>query len=114
MTGFKEGTGSDPFADDDEAGEPEVESGYSNDDAATQQSSLPWIYARDTAKDDRSMTQFFLQESTETLEGEAQRELEQMLDEDVRLLDMREAAYLVALANLEDVADQLREWGYDA
>jgi len=38
-----------------------------------------------------------------------------MLDEDVLTLDVREAAYQVALQqHLEDVAEQLREWGYDA
>jgi N6-adenosine-specific RNA methylase IME4 len=61
------------------------------------------------------MVQFFLQQETQALESQAQADLERMLDDNVLALDLREAAYRVALEqHLEDVADYLREWGYDA
>lgn len=89
-------------------------SGTADAEAPTTRSDLPFRYARDSAKDGRDMVQFFLQSSTQRLESRAQSDLETMLDEDVLLLDVREAAYQVALEeHLDDVADKLREWGYD-
>jgi len=76
---------------------------------------LPWKYSRSNAKDGREMVQFFLQEETQAAEEVAQSELGDRLDEDILVLDLREAAYQVALEqHLDDVAEQLREWGYDA
>jgi hypothetical protein len=76
---------------------------------------LPWKYSRSNAKDGREMVQFFLQAETRTAEEVAQSKLEDRFDEDVLMLDLREAAYQVALEqHLDDVASQLREWGYDA
>jgi len=132
--GMKSGSGDDPFADVDtdedtenqeetdatteiEDDSPTTDSTDSGTEAATVTSStgLPWKYSRDSAKSNRDMVQFFLQSETQQLEGRAQSDLEAMLDENVLLLDIREAAYQVALEqHLNDVAAQLREWGYDA
>lgn len=132
--GMKSGSGDDPFADvdtdedtkDQEATETttEVDAESSTTDTTeseaeavtiTSSTGLPWKYSRDSAKSDRDMVQFFLQSETQRLEGRAQNDLESMLDENVLLLDIREAAYQVALEqHLDDVAAQLREWGYDA
>jgi hypothetical protein len=127
---MKSGSGEDPFADfdetadeatddkEDEETEPSVEetttettsSGTSG--AAT---NLPWKYARENVKSDRDMVQFYLQAETKSLESQAEADLEGILDESVLTFDLREAAYQVALQqHLDDVADQLREWGYDA
>lgn len=135
--GMKSGAGDDPFADvadtsSDDSGEeeaadvdptPEPDTDIDSEpddgpetgsDAGPASSSLPWKYARDSAKDGREMVQFFLQEETKRLESRAQTDLEEMLDENVLAFDVREAAYQVALTqHLDDVADQLREWGYD-
>lgn len=75
---------------------------------------IPWVLRRSSVKDDRpNMTQFFLQESTDHAEREFQREVEDILGKDVYLLDLREAAYQVAMAHPDEVAAVLREWGYD-
>lgn len=100
---------SDPIINDDPTDEDANNSGNSG------VSGLPWKYSRSNAKDGREMVQFFLQEETQTAEEVAQSELESRLDENVLALDLREAAYQVALEeHLDDVADRLREWGYDA
>ena len=120
--GMKSGSGDDPFADMDEDSSsdsaderPDPDVGVETEDETTSASGLPWKFVRDSAKAEREMVQFFLQTETQRLESRAQGELETMLDDDVLLLDVREAAYQVALEeHLGDVAAQLREWGYDA
>lgn len=75
---------------------------------------IPWVLRRDGVKDERpNMTQFFLQDSTDQAEREFQRDVENILDKDVYLLDLREAAYQVAMEHPEEVASILQEWGYD-
>jgi len=65
-------------------------------------------------KSDRDMVQFYLQQETKAIESQAESDLETMLGESVLTFDLREAAYRVALQeHLDDVADHLREWGYD-
>lgn len=117
--GMKSGSGDDPFADADSGGdESETSEAGSDTDASdteTTTPSLPWIYARENAKSQREMVQFFLRRETQTQEDEAQRELETILGEEPLVFDVREAAYQVALEeHLDDVAAKLREWGYDA
>ncbi|WP_336359038.1 hypothetical protein [Haloarcula sp. CGMCC 1.6347] len=125
MTGFKSGA-----SDDDPLGSNTEDDGDSNDTPAMSDSevsaqggedvggtpttsSLPWIYARNGITDGRARTvQLHLQQSTLDEEQAALRDVD--IDESVNKADLREAAYLVGLANLDAVADQLREWGYDA
>lgn len=136
--GMKSGSGEDPFAevetgdntddsnDTDEgesdsspnAGEAVIDEGNESSGSSggsTTSSSYPWLFTRSNAKDGREMVQFFLQQETQSKESQAQADLEAILGEEPLVLDMREAAYQVALEqHLDDVADQLREWGYDA
>jgi hypothetical protein len=136
--GMKSGSGEDPFADvetggsndqssgDDESGSEspvksgedivdEVEESTGSNDGSTTSSSYPWLFTRSNAKDGREMVQFFLQQETQAKESRAQVDLEEMLGEEPLILDIREAAYQVALEqHLDDVAAQLRDWGYDA
>lgn len=96
---------------DDDKGSADDDDNSGNSGVST---GLPWKYSRSNAKDGREMVQFFLQEETQTAEEVAQSKLKDRLDEDVLVLDLREAAYQVALEqHLDDVASQLREWGYD-
>ena len=44
---------------------------------------------------------------------EAKAGVEQRLGESVKKADLREAALLVGLENLDEVASTLREWVYD-
>jgi len=125
--GMKSGSGEDPFADvaagDDaeqtENSEDDVEDRADNEAdtggaAASSDSSYPWLFTRNNAKDGREMVQFFLQQETQALESRAQTDLEGMLGEEPLVLDIREAAYQVALEqHLDDVVAELREWGYD-
>lgn len=88
--------------------------GQTTSSDASQDSSLPWKYSRENVKDGRDMVQFYLQPETKAMESRAVAELESELDESVLTFDLREAAYRVALQqHLDDVADKLREWGYD-
>jgi len=96
---------------DDDRGSADDDDNSGNSGVST---GLPWKYSRSNAKDGREMVQFFLQEEAQAAEEVAQSKLEDRLDEDVLVLDLREAAYQVALEqHLDDVAGQLREWGYD-
>lgn len=138
--GMKSGAGSDPFADeatDDDASEA-TESGAQDTDATsttegqseddetpTQTNSdiadtsaapsgddLPYIFDRHGVKDDRKMIQYFLRDETEDIEAEVKHAVEQELGTDVYLTDIREALVRIGAKHLDEVADELREWGY--
>lgn len=136
--GMKSGAGSDPFADDDEgASQSEEKNGQEasttaegkterkTEDDSTSDSleesesmsrsgreDLPYIFRRNGVKDDRKMIQYFLRDDTEDLEAEVKRAVEQDLDTDVYLTDLREALVRVGAEHVDEVADELREWGY--
>lgn len=96
--------GEDESSDEPDTGPSGESSGYS----------LPWIHRRDTVKSDRpEIIQMHVRESTVDGEDDLQDDVEDRLDDDVYALDLREAAYLVAMQHPDEVADQLREWGYD-
>lgn len=140
MTGFKSGaSGDDPFGgddDDEEETEPvETESSTSTDAASrpdpsddrgrhrddrdeapstrSSSSGLPWIYDRDSITDGRTTVQLHLQDESADRERERKSDVESVLNESVKKADLREAALLVGLEHVDEVADQLREWGYD-
>ena len=138
--GMKSGAGSDPFSDDtseDDASEAEQEmvnqggdepaDPGSNSQAKTEPSSttgsqdtetersedeLPYIYSRNTVKSDRKMIQYFLRDEAQAVEKDAQRAIEEELGTDVSLIDVREAIVLVGADHLDEVTDELRDWGY--
>lgn len=138
--GMKSGAGSDPFANDtgdddvpeaeqetsnnrtDEPSgsestsqaETETSSATGSQDSDTEQSEdgLPYIFARNTVKSDRKMTQYFLRDEAQAVEKDAQRAIEEELGTDVSLIDVREALVLVGAEHLDEVADELRDWGY--
>lgn len=133
--GMKSGSGEDPFEGIESSGDQDEETADDASAAAdapadgdtepmdedvdvsgnSASTGLPWKYSRSNAKDGREMVQFFLQQETQSMEDHAQADLQDILNDDVLVLDMREAAYRVALEqHLGDVAEQLREWGYDA
>lgn len=128
MTGMKEGAGEDPFADDDESTESEL--GERSDTNETQPSSnsateptkrrrpsqqqiqIPYKFRRDGVQDGRNRVPLFLQSDTKSAERDALRELEERFDNDVSLTDLREALVKVGLHHLDEVEDNLEEWGY--
>lgn len=128
MTGMKEGAGEDPFADDDESTESEL--GERSDTKETQSSSssatestkrrrpsqqqmqIPYKFRRDGVQDGRNRVPLFLQSDTKSAERDALRELEERFDNDVSLTDLREALVKVGLHHLDEVEDNLEEWGY--
>lgn len=74
---------------------------------------IPWLLRRNSITDGREQTvQLHLQEQTLDLQREQKTRVEAELGEGVRKADLREAALLVGLQQLDDVADVLREWGY--
>lgn len=135
--GMKSGAGSDPFADDSNSDE---ESPESNNDKTQESESqvsaepgtdtrtdrsepspskslndrndLPYIFRRNGVKDDRKMIQYFLRDDTEDIEADAKHAVEQELGTDVYLTDLREALVRVGAEHVDEVADELREWGY--
>jgi hypothetical protein len=134
MTGMKKGAGENPFADDEPDGdtqtgqsgqqtgedepEPEPEPKPEADGTATETESsrrqvqIPYKFRRDGVQDGRSRVPLFLKGETKRGERDAQRELEARFDDDVSLTDLREALVLVGLEHLDEVEDQLEEWGY--
>lgn len=142
MTGMKQGTGDDPFAEDDEPTvdspdtEPELENTTasetspsrnstadsdtrtrttSRDEAAEQtaSTSIPYIFKRDSVQEDRERVPLFLMEETKGAERKLKADLEEELDDNVALTDIREATYLVGMNHLSEVVSQLEDWGYD-
>jgi hypothetical protein len=138
--GMKSGAGSDPFdtdtTDEEEPAEESegsveetsgtagsssqsnVSTDSSSDQASrsttTEQSGeeLPYIFDRSSVKNDRKMVQYFLREETQKTEKDALRAVEQELGTDVSLIDLREAMVRVGAEHLDEVADELRDWGY--
>jgi len=106
---------SDPLAGADDVSEQSAED--SNPDSNTGQSGqsdYPFKLRRNNVKDERdNVHQLFVLDETDSEAVDAERELEDMLDEDVYRLDAREAIYLAGMQNLDDAAAVLREWGYD-
>ena len=140
--GMKSGSGDDPFAQDDDVDDDRLvdePASSKADDTATddepttpapeptstatpgipdhpsdEPSQLPWIHRRDGVKDDRDHKTIHYTEHTVKRERrELRPALEERLGDDVELTDAREAAYLVGMDHVEEVADVLREWGYD-
>lgn len=141
MTGFKSGASADdPFSDDNSGdGESENTSSAATDltesesrdepessidratnqdedasETSTESGGLPWIYERNSITDGRKKTvQLHLQQTSLNRERDARLDAEGVLGESVKKADLREAALLVGLEHTDEVADQLREWGYD-
>jgi len=137
--GMKSGAGSDPFADDsnDDTSEATETTAQETDGASTTNSQtetkeiatqtdsenadtsddssgndLPYLFDRNNVKADRKMIQYFLRDETENLEDEVKHAVEQELGTDVLLTDVREALVRIGANHIEEVADELREWGY--
>lgn len=132
--GMKSGAGSDPFANsDDESTAEQKKTGQKPDETAEPTSDpnskttsseqaqstntqteddLPYIYRREGVKDNRRMIQYFLREETEQIETDAQRAVEEELGTDVYLTDIREALVRIGAEHIDEVADELRDWGY--
>ena len=130
MTGMKEGAGEDPFADDEDDvtpeesgsegapgssgsdGESPARSGSKSSDTQRQQMQIPYKFRRDSVQDGRDRVPLFLQEETKRAEREALRDLEERFNADISLTDLREALVKAGLEHLDEVEDQLEEWGY--
>lgn len=77
--------------------------------------SLPYYYRRDTVKEGRDQIPFFLRDHVQDLEDDFIADLEDRLNtSNVYKADAREAALQIVYENhADEVADLLREWGYD-
>ena len=101
----------DLLAGEDESSELDTDTATSSESSGY---SLPWIHRRDTVKSDRpEIIQMHVRKSTVDGEDDLQDDVEDILGDDVYALDLQEAAYLVAMQHPGEVANQLREWGYD-
>lgn len=133
MPGFKSGaSGDDPLGggnDDDDVqdessddidpatssidAEQRTDDRDDQDEPTSTGGGLPWIYSRSGIHDGRDTVQLHLQQSTKTQESSTRADVEDVLGESVKKADLREAALLVGLEHVDEVADQLRKWGYD-
>lgn len=122
---MKEGAGEDPFADSEsnsdlEQDVKENDSATSNKDETDVDSisnenhsvDIPYKFRRDSVQDGRDRVPLFLQSDTKTAERQAIRDLENKFDDDISMTDLREALVKVGLANLDETAETLKEWGY--
>lgn len=134
MTGMKEGAGENPFAEDtssetaareDESESDDTEPAKDNTARSTDNSQnsaersanrqpmqIPYKFRRDGVQDGRDRVPLFLHPETKRDERDALRELEERLDDDVSLTDLREALVIAGLDHLDEVEDELEEWGY--
>lgn len=130
MTGMKQGAGENPFAEESDSEEPKAESETNDATAPTEADSdgadaseserstqrpsvqIPYKFRRDGVQDSRSRVPLFLQKDTKSAEREALWALEEELDENVSLTDLREALVKVGLQHLDEVEGHLEEWGY--
>ena len=134
MTGMKEGAGENPFAEDtssktsdgeDETDVADTEPARDNNERSVEQSAsaaeestnrqpmqIPYKFRRDGVQDGRDRVPLFLHSETKRDERDALRELEERLDDDVSLTDLREALVIAGLDHLDEVEGQLEEWGY--
>ncbi|NHX37586.1 MULTISPECIES: hypothetical protein [Halolamina] len=127
---MKKGTGDDPFADEEpeesedeqSAEEPSAVSEPSMSDSepaspTRETATLPYYQRRSSVKEDRDdVLQFFVREDTAQGEDDLERAVADELDirpKELYKLDLREAALLVAMEHPDEVADKLREWGYE-
>jgi len=102
---------SESSADHDQRRDDDRDETISNGPSST---GLPWIYERNSITDGRAQTvQLHLQQSTLDRQREGKMDVEAILGESIKKADLREAALLVGLEHTDEVADQLREWGYD-
>lgn len=85
----------------------------SDDDGFTREE-LPLVLRRDKVKDERpEVHQLFVQRETHDEAVDAERDLQDRLDDDLSRTDAREAIYLAGMEHLDDAEDVLRDWGYD-
>ncbi|TYL36158.1 hypothetical protein CV102_23725 [Natronococcus pandeyae] len=133
MTGMKEGAGENPFAEDPDptASETEKETNATDTETSTetetestmssssesqqsqrQSMQIPYKFRRDGVQDGRDRVPLFLQPETKRAERDALRELEKRFDDDVSLTDLREGLMMVGLDHLDEVEEQLEEWGH--
>lgn len=122
MAGMKEGTGDDPFDDDD----PEQQAARADETTMTQSttdikqgtstdSEYPYAVSRDNVKEDRDAVMFHLRDQFQTVEEEIRAELAERWDKkesSIRVTDIREA--MVATADTDEIERVMREWGCDA
>lgn len=130
MTGMKEGAGDNPFAeegdevqdaDDDSSAEAASteslsantgSSMHSGADSDENRQEYPYMLIRDTVKQDRTNDHVYqLRDEYSAHEDALHDEVEELLDDEVYLTDLREA--IVATADPDAIAAQLREWGQD-
>jgi len=86
---------------------------HSQDESSSSSAELPWIFDRSSITDGREKTvQLHLQQSTLDTQRQAKSDVESALGETVKKADLREAAIMVGLQQVDDVTDILEEWGY--
>lgn len=131
MTSMKQGTGSDPFADeepeeeeqteadDDPATDPKPETqpstgGNSADDS---ESEFPYVVRRQRVKDERSNEHVaFLRDEYSELEAEILEGVAEelgMQQKDISVIDVREALVELGGRHNAELAEILDDWGYE-
>lgn len=126
MTGMKEGAGEDPFAEgptEESADQVNTRAARSNSTTRRSESSngrqhQPYIVRRAIQDEGVQWERperltFFVHRDVAEGERELVAEMESTLSRDLPKFDVREAAYRAALANRDDVLNELLEMGYE-
>jgi len=135
MSGFKQGSASSPFEDDENDDNEQTDAtrqankassektgstaegteSTPNRDTRSDTSNVPYIARRrangESTQWQRSRLTFYVRDHVETGERELKNDVETALEEEVTKFDLREAAYLVAQENPDAVAEKLEEMG---
>ena len=75
---------------------------------------VPWVYARSNVKEDRDMVQYYLRRFVQEAEDDLVDAVENELETELTLTDVREAAVIAAMRNPELVAAELDRWGFES
>ncbi|WP_317176141.1 hypothetical protein [Halomontanus rarus] len=96
-----------PFLDDDSiVGDPPQ--------TGADDSGVPWVYTRSNVKQDREMVQFYLRDFVEDAESDFVDAVSEEIGAEISKTDVREAAYVAAMRDVDTVVDELERWGFES
>lgn len=98
----------------DSVDESQPESEPQEDGIVREATMIPYVLRRESITDERVTKQVCLQEETQELEGDILETVEEDFGENVAVIDLREAAYQIALEqHTSEIKTLLEQWGYN-
>jgi predicted acylesterase/phospholipase RssA len=87
---------------------------FASQDKSDSDNPKSYYSERDTVKENRKMVQYFLRDETQEIEDEIHERIEKEMEADISLIDVREAIVRMAADHISEIADELRDWGYES